>query len=59
VQAGGQQQDLLKAQIEYRLAQNELQDMQSELPQMRAMQIELRGAEAFASGFGFGEGDLA
>jgi outer membrane protein TolC len=37
VQAGGQQQDLLKAQIEYRLSQNELQDMQAELPQMRAM----------------------
>lgn len=36
VQAGGRQQDLLKAEIEYRLAGNELQSMEAELPQQRA-----------------------
>lgn len=37
VQAGGPQQDLLKAQIQYRLAENELATMQSQLDSMRAM----------------------
>lgn len=37
VQAGGPQQDLLKAQIEYRLAENELETMESQASAMRAM----------------------
>jgi outer membrane protein, heavy metal efflux system len=37
VQAGAQQQDLLRAEVEYRRAQNELQAMEAEQPQMRAM----------------------
>lgn len=37
VQAGGPQQDMLKAQIEYRLAENELANMQAEANSMRAM----------------------
>jgi outer membrane protein, heavy metal efflux system len=37
VRAGGPQQDFLKAQIEHQLADNELQTIQSQLPQMRAM----------------------
>jgi outer membrane protein TolC len=37
VQAGGQQQDLLKAQIEWRLAENELASMEAEARSMRAM----------------------
>jgi outer membrane protein TolC len=37
VQAGGPQQDLLKAQIEHRLAENELASMESEAHAMRAM----------------------
>ncbi len=37
VQAGGPQQDLLKAQIEYRLAENELANLESEARSMRAM----------------------
>ena len=37
VRAGGNQQDLLKAQIQQRLAENELATMQSQLHAMRAM----------------------
>ena len=37
VQAGAQQQDLLRAEVEYRRAENELQGMEAEQPQMRAM----------------------
>lgn len=37
VQAGGPQQDLLKAQIEYRLAENGLANLESEARTMRAM----------------------
>jgi outer membrane protein, heavy metal efflux system len=37
IAAGGAQQDLLKAQIEQRLAENELTAMEAELAQMRAM----------------------
>jgi cobalt-zinc-cadmium efflux system outer membrane protein len=37
VRGGAPQQDLLKAQIEYRLAENELSSMQSRLEGMRAM----------------------
>lgn len=48
VRAGGAQQDLLKAQIEQRLAENELATMESELGSMRAMLNGMlaRGAEA-------------
>lgn len=37
VRAGAQQQDLLKAQIELQLAENDLANMQAEATQMRAM----------------------
>ena len=37
VQAGGPQQDLLKAQIEWRLAENELANMEAEAQSMQAM----------------------
>jgi outer membrane protein TolC len=37
VQAGGPQQDLLKAQIEYRIAENELANLESEVRTMRSM----------------------
>lgn len=37
VQAGAQQQDLLRAEVEYRRAENELKGMEAEQPQMRAM----------------------
>ncbi|HEY8666699.1 MAG TPA: TolC family protein [Tepidisphaeraceae bacterium] len=37
LQAGGPQQDLLKAQIEYRLAENELATMEADAQSMRAM----------------------
>lgn len=37
VQAGGMQQDLLKAGVELRMAEDELKTMQSQLPQMQAM----------------------
>lgn len=37
VRAGAPQQDLLKAQIQYRLAENDLVGMQSQLESMRAM----------------------
>ncbi|MCC7352094.1 MAG: TolC family protein [Phycisphaerales bacterium] len=36
LQAGGQQQDLLKAQIQQRLAENELQNLESLEPQLRS-----------------------
>ena len=36
VQAGAQQQDLLKAEVEYRRAENELKGLEAEQPQMRA-----------------------
>lgn len=37
VQAGGQQQDLIRAETEYRLAENELRNLEAQLPQQRAM----------------------
>lgn len=37
VKTGGPQQDLIKAQMEYRLAQNELAGMEADLGRMRAM----------------------
>lgn len=37
VQAGGMQQDLLKAQVEYQTAENELKNMEAEAQSMRAM----------------------
>jgi outer membrane protein TolC len=37
VRAGAPQQDLLRAEVEYRRADNELRGMEAELPQMRAM----------------------
>jgi outer membrane protein TolC len=37
VKTGGAQQDLLKAQMQHRLARNDLANMESELAQMRAM----------------------
>ena len=37
VQAGAQQQDLLRAEVEYRRAENELRGMEAEQPQTRAM----------------------
>ena len=37
VRAGGAQQDLLRTDIEYRMADDELRTMESELPRMRAM----------------------
>jgi cobalt-zinc-cadmium efflux system outer membrane protein len=48
VRAGGLQQDLLKAQIEHRLAENELRDLEAELPQMRAGLNALLGRAADA-----------
>lgn len=36
VRAGGSQQDLLRTDIQHRLAENELRTMQAQLPQMRA-----------------------
>lgn len=36
VQAGAAQQELLRADIEYRLGENELKNMEAELPQVRA-----------------------
>lgn len=49
VRAGAQQQDLLKAQIELELADNELATMKSELPQMRAMLNAMLGRPADAA----------
>jgi outer membrane protein TolC len=37
VRAGGSQQDLLRTDIEFRMADDELRTMESELPRMRAM----------------------
>lgn len=37
VRAGAQQQDLLRAEVEYRRAENELRGMEAERPQTRAM----------------------
>ena len=37
VQAGGSQQDLLRTDIEYRMSDDELRTMESELPRVRAM----------------------
>jgi len=37
VRAGGAQQDLLRTDIEYRMGEDELRTMESELPRMRAM----------------------
>jgi outer membrane protein TolC len=37
VRAGARQQDLLRAEVEYRRAENELRGMEAEQPQMRAM----------------------
>ncbi|HEV2294739.1 MAG TPA: TolC family protein [Tepidisphaeraceae bacterium] len=36
VQAGAQQQDLIRAETEYRLADNELKNLEAQLPQQRA-----------------------
>ena len=36
VQAGGQQQDLIRAETEYRLAEDELRNLEAQLPQQRA-----------------------
>ena len=49
VQAGAAQQDLLKAQIERQLAENELQTMENQLPQMRAMLNAMLGRPAEAA----------
>jgi outer membrane protein TolC len=46
VRAGAPQQDLLKAQIELQMAENELGTMESRLPQMRAMLNAMLGRAA-------------
>lgn len=48
VQTGAAQQDLLKAQLEFELADNELRDMEAELPQQRAALNALMGRLADA-----------
>jgi outer membrane protein TolC len=48
VQAGGPQQDLLRTDIEYRMSEDELRTMESELPRMRAMLNALLGRPADA-----------
>jgi outer membrane protein TolC len=48
VQAGGPQQDLLRTDIEYRMSDNQLRTMESELPRMRAMLNALMGRAADA-----------
>ena len=48
VQAGGPQQDLLRTEIEYRMSEDELRTMQSELPRMRAMLNAMLGRVADA-----------
>ena len=48
LQAGGQQQDLLKAQIQQRLAENELQNLESQVPRMRATLNAMMGRVAMA-----------
>lgn len=49
VQAGGPQQDLLKSQIEWRLAENELASMEAEARSMRAMLNGMLGRDAQAA----------
>jgi len=46
IQAGGTQQDLLRAEIEYRLSENELKAMEAELSQQRAMLNALMGRDS-------------
>ena len=48
VQAGGPQQDLLRTDIEYRMSDDELRTMESELPRMRAVLNALIGRPADA-----------
>jgi outer membrane protein TolC len=48
VQAGGPQQDLLRTDIEYRMSEDELRTMESELPRMRAMLNAMLGRPADA-----------
>jgi cobalt-zinc-cadmium efflux system outer membrane protein len=48
VQAGAQQQELLRAEIEYRMAEDELKTLEAELPRMRAMLNAMMGREADA-----------
>jgi cobalt-zinc-cadmium efflux system outer membrane protein len=45
VQAGGQQQDLLRAEIAYRLAEDQLKGMEAQLPQRRVMLNALMGRD--------------
>lgn len=47
-QGGGTQQDYLRADIEYRMAEDELRDMEAELPPMRAMLNALMGRDVTA-----------
>jgi outer membrane protein, heavy metal efflux system len=49
VQAGGPQQDLLRTDIEYRMSNDELRTMESELPRMRAMLNAMLGRPADAA----------
>lgn len=48
LQAGGQQQDLLKAQIQQRLAENELHNLESQVPQIRSTLNAMMGRPATA-----------
>src|SRR5439155_10956182 len=48
VRAGAAQQDLLKVQTQYRLAENELSSMESEAKSMRAMLNAMMGRDAAA-----------
>lgn len=48
LQAGGQQQDLLKAQIQQRLAENEMRNLESQIPQVRATLNAMMGRPAMA-----------
>ena len=48
VRAGGSQQDLLRTDIEYRMADDELRKAESELPRMRAMLNAMLGRDADA-----------
>jgi outer membrane protein TolC len=49
VRAGGSQQDLLRTDIEFRIADDELRTMESELPRMRAMLNAMLGRSPDAS----------
>jgi cobalt-zinc-cadmium efflux system outer membrane protein len=48
VRAGGPQQDLLRTEIEYRMAESRLRDIEAELPQMRARLNAMLGRAADA-----------